>query len=282
MNSNKKFPILITKLNHFASGCNSTCQLEISFYFNISGERVHSKMLPPQLIVSCCALFEFLFLNQCIHYHDNLTSIDLNKPQFQCDINAKVIENEVIIRSFSGVFAFKNAEERAHCFQELSGSPNNSSNINILEVCKMELRSLKIKSYGGTDLTNFSNIERYAGNITELTWELHDASIEVLPKADILKIYQGFYIDPTFLSDMKKLQKLVINCERIAHIVYLPLFQGLTNLSELNLNHCFYNSSAEHFQDLTNLRVLNISDAVFRNADFLRYVVLVCLLIVFG
>lgn len=236
------------------------------------------------IIVSCCALFEFLFLNQCIHSQGDITTINLNKTQFKCGIKPNGNRNQVLISNFNGVFAFGNADEKAHFSQELSSSLNDSSKINILlEVCKMDLRTLKIKSYEDTNLSSLSNIERHAGNITELTWEM-DGTHTVIKSADIFKhlevltidVYRAF-IYPTFLHDMKKLQKLVLNCLIDAYTVNLPIrmFQGLTNLSELNLLHCYFNkTSAVHFQDLTNLRVLNISNAFFNDFAFLRYVCL--------
>lgn len=209
-----------------------------------------------------------------------------------------------MISEFGGVFAFKNDEEKNHCYQELSSSVYDSSKINnLLKVCKMALRSLKIKSNAHTDFSNLSTVERYAGKITELTWEIDNKYsandlADIFKHVEVLNIvvdrsnyysdYSEFRFDllnSTFFGEMKKLQQLKLQCTHQYADIKLPIefFQGLTNLSELILNFCHIsNLSVAHFQDLTNLRVLSLKYATFNNYDFLRYVVLVCVLIVFG
>lgn len=257
-----------------------------------------------RLLVRCCALFEFLFLHICTDRYENISGTDFNLGAFDCAISYNETANQVVISEFGGVFAFKNAEEKDHCYKEYSTGLEDNSKINhLVDVCKMELRSLKIKSDELTDFSNLTNIERYAENITELTWEIHDRYdiytgsklTGILKNLEVLTIVMDtsgfskeFHFDlfnQTFLGDMKKLQKLKLSCASQWRYLELPmeLFQGLTNLSELSIYNCnIYNISAAHFQDLTNLRVLSLERSVFDNFDFLRYVVLVCLLIVFG
>lgn len=281
---------------HFLCAAPASGYSYISFHFNTSGECVRFKMvsMDGRTLVGCCALFEFLFLHTCTFNSHDISGLAFNDGSFDCVIWYNDTPNQVVISGFGGVFAFKNAEEKDHCYEEYSTGLEDNSKINhLVDVCKMELRSLKIKSNENTDFSNITDIERYAENITEITWEIHTRytgsklagifkHLEVLT---ILIDYPGYItkfrfdsFNQNFLGDKKKLQKLKLSCESHWRAFELPieLFQGLTNLSELSVHNCKINNiSAAHFQDLTNLRVLSFERAVVDNFDFLRYVVLV-------
>lgn len=261
-------------------------------------------------VLTCCVIFEFLFLNKCTNRNKDLMFNQVhpvNRKQFQCSVWHKEISSQVVINQFGGVLRQKNAQEQTV----------------LLGVCKMEVSSLKIARNENTELSNLNYIERHAGNITELSWEIHnecrisklaavfkhklkvltidayssvnlencdDFSFNWATKLTKLNIninkphknsrnLNRYAFDPTFLRDTRKLQQFKLNCGHISFEVDLPrqMFQGLINLSELTLEHCSFNNlSALHFEDLTNLRVLNLSYARFDDFEFLRCVLLKC------
>lgn len=78
---------------------------------------------------------------------------------------------------------------------------------------------------------------------------------------------------PTIFDHLKSLEEFKLNCGSELFEVDLPMemFQGITNLSKLTLEHCSFNKfSAAHFQTLTNLRTLKLSYARFDDFQWLR------------
>lgn len=84
----------------------------------------------------------------------------------------------------------------------------------------------------------------------------------------------SYAFNATLLRGLKNLKHFKLNCGTNMFEVDLPreMFQGLTSLSELTLEHCRFNKlSTAHFQDLTNLKILNVSYTRFSNLNWIRY-----------
>lgn len=133
------------------------------------------------------------------------------------------------------------------------------------------LEMLIVNVFNSVDLNECEDFSFKGTELTKLHIYLNKPTILKYPKLT------NYTFTPTFLSDMKKLKELKLNCGLKDFEVGLPLemFQGMSNLEVLALENCVFNSlSVYHFQNLTNLRVLNLSHVQFDDFDWLRYVVL--------
>lgn len=248
-------------------------------------------------VLTCCVIFEFLFLNKCTNRNKDLMFNQVhpvNRKQFQCSVWHNEISSQVVISQFGGVFRQKNAQEQTRCSQEYFSSDKSSIVNVLLGVCKMEVRSLKIATNENTELSNLNYIERHAGNITELSWEIdNECRISKLAavfkhKLKVLTInaYSSLNLencDDFSFNWATKLTKLHININKphknsrnLGRYAFDPTFLRDTRKLQqfkLNCGHISFEVDLprQMFQGLINLSELTLEHCSFNNLSALHF-----------
>lgn len=199
-----------------------------------------------------------------------------------------------MISQFGGVFRQKNAQDQTRCSQEYFSSEKTSIINVLLGVCKMEVRSLIISTNENTELSNLNYIERHAGNITEVSWELHN-ECRISELADVFKdklkvltidAYSSVNLekcDDFSFNWATKLTKLHININKphknsrnLKSYAFEPTFLRETRKLEqfkLNCGNISFEVDLprEMFQGLINLSELTLEHCSFNNLSAVNF-----------